>query len=168
MDWAAFSAECGISLHTSDQTGEENAKKLVVGYTSAGTIFHRTTVPEVGEKEVASMVELQAESRLPLPAEQIEMAWRTDSVEDGEIGITMAVARKEQLQSFADRVRSIHPAKILLDCEGIVQAWKTLFSGTERKAVILSLGSRNTQVSLVENDRSFCAQAQHVLSVVSL
>jgi hypothetical protein len=152
-DWRLFATECGYSPEASEQAGAEDGKKLIVGYTSAGTIFHRTTVPEVGEKEITSIVELQAESRLPLPAEQIELTWRTDSTQDGEIGITMAVARREQLQSFAESVRTIRPEKILLDCEGIVQAWKTFFSGTEQKVVLLSLGTWNTQVCLVENGR---------------
>lgn len=149
-DWGQFAAACGLS---SDQIGLENDKKVVVGYNSAGTIFHHATVPAVGEKEMASMVKLQAESRLPLPADQIELAWRTEVVQDGQIGITMAVARKEQLKTFAESVRSLRPAKILLDCEGIIQAWRTIFSGTEAKAVVLSMGSRNTQVCLVENGR---------------
>ncbi|MFC1635900.1 hypothetical protein ACFL5Z_13760 [Planctomycetota bacterium] len=152
-DWGLFATECDFSPGQIEQAGAEGGKKVIVGYNSAGTIFHRTTVPEVGEKEITSMVELQAESRLPLPAEQIELAWRTESLQGGEIGITMAVARKEQLQSFAASVRSIRPAKILLDCEGIVQAWKTFFSGAENKAVLLSLGTWNTQVCLVENGR---------------
>ena len=152
-DWALFSADCGFAPEVNAQAEVETVKKLIVGYSAAGTIFHHTTVPEVGEKEIASIVELQAESRLPLSAEQIELAWRTDSVQNGEIGITMAVARKEQLQSFAERVRSIRPEKILLDCEGIVQAWRTIFSGTEQKALVLSVGTWNTQVCLVENGR---------------
>jgi hypothetical protein len=152
-DWRTFATECGFSPEASERAETEDGKQVIVGYNSAGTIFHRTTVPEVGEKEIASIVELQAEGRLPLPAEQIELAWRSDSVQNGEIGITMAVARKEQLKSFAESVQSIQPAKILLDCEGIVQAWKTIFSGAEKKAVILSLGTWNTQVCLVENGR---------------
>lgn len=152
-DWRLFAAEYGFSPEQNEQAGVENDKTVIVGYSSAGTIFHQTTVPEVGEKEIASIVELQAESRLPLPAEQIELAWRTESMGGGEIGITMAVARKEQLQAFAESVRSIRPAKILLDCEGIVQAWKTVFSGVEKKAVVLSVGTWNTQVCLVGNGR---------------
>ena len=150
-DWSRFSAECGLSFEKSEPAGAEKDKKLIVGYSSAGTIFHYTTVPEVGEKEIASIVELQAESRLPLPAEQIELAWRTDSIQNGQMGITMAVARKEQLQAFAESVQSIRPEKILLDCEGIVQAWRAIFSGAEKKAVILSVGTWDTQVCLVDN-----------------
>lgn len=152
-DWGRFAAECGLSSEQSEPAEAETNQKVIVGYTSAGTIFHRTTVPAVGEKEIASIVKLQAESRLPLPAEQIELAWRTDSMPDGNVGITMAVARKVQLQSFAESMRRIRPAKILLDCEGIVQAWRTLFSGSEKKAVVLSLGAFNTQVCLVEHGR---------------
>jgi len=150
-DWSVFSAECVVSPEKSDQIEAESDKKVIIGYGSAGTIFHYAKVPEVSVKEIASIVELQAESRLPLPAEEIEMAWRTDSVQNGEMGITMAVARKEQLLTFAESVRSVRPEKILLDCEGIVQVWRTVFSGVEKRAVILSVGVWNTQVCLANN-----------------
>jgi hypothetical protein len=152
-DWRTFATECGLSLEQSPQADTSNVRKVVVGYNSAGTVFHRTTVPAVGEKEIASIVQLQAESRLPLSAEQIELAWRTDSMQGGELGVTMAVARKQQLQNFAESVRPIRPAHILLDCEGIVRVWRTVFAGTEKKAVVLSMGAWNTQVCLVENGR---------------
>jgi len=153
VDWVRFSAECRLTPEPNESVGVENRKQVIIGYNSAGTIFHHTTVPEVGDKEIASIVELQAESRLPLPTEQIEMTWRTDPMMGGEIGITMAVARKEHLQSFAQSVRSIRPEKILLDCEGIVKAWWTIFSGTEKRAVLLSMGAWNALVCLVENGR---------------
>jgi hypothetical protein len=152
-DWQSFATECGLTPEQSPQTDENHSRKVIVGYNSAGTVFHRATVPAVGEKEIASIVHLQAESRLPLPAEQIELAWRTDSMQGGEIGVTMAVARKQQLQNFTESVRSIRPASILLDCEGIVQAWRTVFGGVEKKAIVLSTGAWDTQVCLVENGR---------------
>ena len=152
-DWALFAVECGLSLEPTGQTGADGDRKVVVGFNSAGTVFHRTTVPAVGAKEIASIVQLQAESRLPLPAEQIELAWRTESVQGGNMGITMAVARREQLRGFAQNVRRFRPEKILLDCEGIVRAWRTIFAGAERKAVVLSVGAWSTQVCLAENGR---------------
>lgn len=152
-DWGQFSSECRILSGSGDGDGGHSGKQFILGYNSAGTIFHHTKVPQVGEKEIASIVELQAESRLPLPSEQIEMAWRTEPVVDGEVGITIAVARKEQLQSFARNVQSIRPEKILLDCEGIVKAWWTIFSETEKKAVVLSMGVWNSLVCLVEDGR---------------
>lgn len=152
-DWKRFSVECGLSPGKSGQEETEDVKKVIVGYSSAGTIFNYTAVPAVGEKEIASIVELQAESRLPLSAEQIELAWRADTLQDGQIGITMAVARKEQLQSFAESVRSIRPEKILLDCEGIAHVWRAVFSGAEKKAVVLSVGTWTTQVCLIQNGR---------------
>ncbi len=152
-DWKLFGAECGLSVKPTAQADAESNRMVVVGFNSAGTIFHRTTVPAVGDKEIASIIELQAETRLPLPAQQIELAWRADQVRDGQVGVTVAVARREQLRGFVENVRCLEPAKILLDCEGIVKAWRALFSGNEGKAVILSMGARNTQVCLAEDGR---------------
>lgn len=152
-DWARFAAECGVSVQPGGRPADEGDKMVVVGFSSAGAIFHRVTVPAVGHKEIASIVQLQAETRLPLPGDQIEMAWRADPARDGQMGVTMAVARKEHLRKFIASVQSVRPGCILLDCEGIVHSWRTVFGGTERKAVLLSIAKRSTTVCLVEDGR---------------
>ena len=152
-DWRSFASECGLSAKPATQTDAESGRKVVVGFSSAGTVFHRASVPPVGNQEIASIIQLQAETRLPLPSEQTELAWRADPAHNGQVGVTMVVARKELLQRFAEDVRCLDPTKILLDCEGIVETWKTLFSKHERNAIIVSMGARNTQVCLAENGR---------------
>ena len=152
-NWTQFAAECGVSVEPGAQPAAEGQKMVVAGFSSAGAIFHRVTVPQVGPKEIASIVQLQAETRLPLPADQIELAWRADPPKNGQMGITMAVARREQLRKFSASVQSLKPGCILLDCEGIVHAWRSVFAGTERKAVILSAARHSTNVCLVEYGR---------------
>jgi hypothetical protein len=126
---------------------------VVAGFNSAAMAFYRISVPAVGEEELEAIVKLQAETRLPLPAEQMEMAWRPGRMRNGQVGITFAAARKEQLQVFVENVRSFEPEKILLDCEGIVKAWRVFFSGNEKNAVVVSTEARNTQVCLAEDGR---------------
>jgi hypothetical protein len=63
------------------------------------------------------------------------------------------VARNEQLQKFLGNVRGFKPAKILLDYEGMVKAWRTFFSGNDGSAVVINIGSRHTQVCLAEGGR---------------
>ncbi len=152
-DRRLFAAECGLSVKPTGQAKTDGDKIVVVGFDSAGVAFYRIGVPAAKEEEIAAMVRLQAEARLPLPAEQIELAWRAGNGQDGQMDVTIAAARKEHLQGFVEDVRGFGPAKILLDCEGIVKAWRALFSGEERRAVVVSIGSRNTQVCLAEHGR---------------
>jgi hypothetical protein len=152
-DWREFAAECGLSVEPAALEHADSDRMVVAGFNTEGTIFHRTTVPAVGDKEIESIIQLQAETRLPLPPEQIELAWRADRLCDGQKGVTIAVARKEQLQKFVDNVRCFEPVKILLNCEGIVKIWEIFFSGNKDNAVVLSTGSHNTQVCLVEEGR---------------
>jgi hypothetical protein len=153
VNWRGFAAECGLSVEPTAFEDIDSDRMVVVGFNTEGTIFHRTTVPAVGDKEIESIIELQAEMRLPLPPEQIELTWRADQLPDGQMGVTIAVARKEQLQKFVGDVRCFEPAKILLNCEGIVKIWEALFSGNKENAVVLSAGAHNTQVCLVEEGR---------------
>lgn len=149
-DWKKFASECGLPVEPAALLDMDSARMVVVGFDSAGTIFNRTIVPDVEDKEIDSIIELQAETRLPLPPEQIEMDWRADKLDDGRLGVTMAVARKEQLRKFVDNVRCFQPAKILLSCEGLVKVWGEFFSEKNRNAIVLSCGAHNTQVCLVE------------------
>ncbi|MFZ2149117.1 MAG: hypothetical protein WAV28_18050 [Sedimentisphaerales bacterium] len=150
-DWRAFAAECGLSVEPKAHTGAEGDKTVVIGFSSAGVAFYRISVPAVGKEETEAMVKLQAESHLPLPAEQMEFAWRAGKMRNEQVGVTIAAARKEQLERFIKNVHSFEPAKILLDCEGIVKVWRAFFAGNERNAVVLSSTAQNTQVCLAEN-----------------
>lgn len=143
----------GLSAGLRAKTDKGRDKIAVVGFDSAGVVFYRISVPAVREEEVAAMVRLQAESRLPLPAEQMEVVWRTGRVQDGQMSVTVAAARREQLQGFVENVRGFEPAKILLHGEGIVEAWRMFFSGNDEQAVVVSMGERNTQVCLAECGR---------------
>ena len=152
-NWRDFAAGCGLSVEPASLEDSDSDRMVVAGFNTAGTIFHRTTVPAVSDKEIESIIELQAETRLPLPPEQIELAWRADQLQGEQVGVTIAVARKEQLQKFVGKVRCFKPAKILLNCEGIVKIWEVFFSGNKDNAVVLSTGSHNTQVCLVREGR---------------
>jgi len=144
--WRDFADECGLPVgKTAD--GEQIA---VAGFNSANVVFYRIDVPAVKQDELAAMVRLQSEAKLPLPAEQMELAWRPTKQKDGQMTITAAAAKKEQLQRFAANVSCFEPAKILLDCEAIVKVWREAFGGNKQQAVVVSIGLSGTVVCLAE------------------
>jgi Tfp pilus assembly PilM family ATPase len=145
-DLATFAAECGLSV-------ESQNKILVAGFDSASVVYYRINVPVVKDQELAAIVNLQAEAMLPLPADQMESAWRASAVTNGQVPITIAAARKQQLQEFVDKLRGFEPAKILLGCEAIVKAWRRFFSGNDDPAVVVDVGPRHTQVCLAQRGR---------------
>ncbi len=151
LDWQAFAAECGLSIESTTQQEISRNKNAVVGYDSTGTAFYQVSIPAVEEKEMDAIVQMQAESRLPLPSDQMELAWRINRTDNKQLNITIAAARKLQVKGFIQKVLGFKPGKILLDCEAIVQIWKEVFSGDEQNAVIINAGAHNTQVCLVEN-----------------
>ena len=152
-DLALFAGECGLSIEQGDKAIKDGEKTVVVGFNSAGVALYRIWMPALKEKEMAGAVRLQAETWLPLPAEQVELAWRTGRTRNGEVAVTIAVGRKERLQGFLGNIGGMKPAKILLDCEGVVRVWRAFFSGREGDAVVMSMGARSTQVSLVNDGR---------------
>lgn len=124
---------------------------FVVGLDAAGVVFYRISAPAVGEEETAAIVRMQAESLLPLPAEQIEVAWRATPSRNGKVDVTIAAARKEYLQKFAGGVRDFRPRDILLSCEGTARAWQSFFSDRQRQAMVVSISAENTQICLARD-----------------
>lgn len=150
-DWHLFAAECGLSAETREQKKAGANKIGVVGFGSSSVAFYRVDMPAVGEEETAAMVRMRAETLLPLPVEQMELTWRAGRMQNEEVAVTIAAARRRYLQGFVEHVREFEPTRILLNSEGIVKAWRELFSGNEKDAVIVSLAARNTQVCLAED-----------------
>jgi len=149
-NWSGFAAECGLPPVTAKHTRFSHDRVGVVGFDSTGVAFYRIDAPVVGEDQIESLVKMQAEAMLPLPAEQMEIAWRQGAARNGKVPITIAAARKELLQALVDSVRSFEPARILLDCEAIVTAWRAAFSQSKQDALVVSLSGRSTQLCLVE------------------
>ncbi|HNS20835.1 MAG TPA: hypothetical protein PKH24_10070 [Sedimentisphaerales bacterium] len=150
--WSGFAAECGLASHGDrrDRTTKRHAP-TVVGLDSTGVAFYRINTPRVEEHETAAIVKMQAESLLPLPADQIEVAWRTCPSHNGNMDITIAAVRKEHLEKFVGSVEDFRPRHIFLSCEGMAKAWHGFFAGREQEAFLISLGTGNTQVCLVQN-----------------
>jgi hypothetical protein len=150
--WTAFAAACGFP------TGREGRDKMprrhiasVVGLDSTGVAFYRVTAPAVEPQEMASIVRMQTESLLPLPADQIEVAWRSLPGTNGNVEISIAAARRDYLQKFSGSVRDFRPGRILLSCEGMAKAWQHLFSERQPRALLVSITAENTQVCAVQN-----------------
>ncbi len=149
-DWVQFAVDCGLAGGSLEQAGD-NRKKLVAGFSSTGVVFNRIDVPAAAGAEVESIVRIQAESRLPLSADQMEIAWRPGHARNGQMPVTMAVARTGHLQSFVEEVRGISPAQIMLNSEGVIEAWRTFFGGDERIALVVSVFESSSQLCLAEN-----------------
>ena len=150
--WGGFAAECGLSSGAGRQDrASRRHSPSVVGLDSTGVAFYRVSAPRVDEHETAAIVRMQAESLLPLPPDQIEVAWRTSPANNGNMDITIAAVRKEHLRKFAGSVQDFRPRHIFLSCEGTAKAWQGLFDGREQEAFLVSIGEENTQVCLVQD-----------------
>lgn len=144
--WGDFAAQCGLAASSDGRTGA-----AVVGLDSTAVVFYRISAPHVGKDETAAIVRMQAESLLPLPGDQVEVAWRSTPSTNGTVDVTIAAARRNHLRRLAEDVRAFNPRAIVPTCEGTVRAWQELFSQRQRHALVLSLSARTTQLSLVSN-----------------
>ncbi len=150
--WERFAAECGLGAGSKASRREAQAGHVsVVGLDATAVAFYRIDAPNVGRDEIAAIVRMQAESLLPLPASQIEVAWRTASSTNGTTDVTIAAARRDFLHRFVEQVRTFAPQLVVPGCEGTARAWHELFGDRERQAAIVNVGAQHTQVCLVLN-----------------
>ncbi|MFC1676248.1 hypothetical protein ACFL3G_04185 [Planctomycetota bacterium] len=129
----------------------DDERIVVAGFEPASVGFYRIEMPEVKEKELDAMIKLQVEARLPLGLDRIELAWRVGAVKNGQVSVTIAAARKEPLQRFVDEVRNLKPAKIMLNCEGLVRIWRELAGTGISRCVVVTVNAKNSMLCLTEN-----------------
>jgi len=151
-NWESFGNECGVPVPPTEGD-EETRRRVVLGYDGASVAFYRMSMPSVGGDEMEAMVRMQAETRLPLPGDKMEMVWRKGPASNGQISVAMAAARKDQLTDFVGRIRSLQPNEILLDSEAVVRVWQVLFGANQRTALVLNVLKDSTQACLVEEGR---------------
>lgn len=140
----------------SERAMETNESVIVVAE-SRGVVFYRIDIPPVREGQVDSVVKMQAEALLPLPADKMQVCWRADKPEDAMRGVTIVAGKTEGLKVYAGTARCFGASKILLDYEGMVKAWLELFGGTYEKTVVINIAESGTGVVLAENGRLSCA-----------
>jgi len=135
----------------------ETNEPVIIVSESRGVVFYRIAIPPVGDGQVDSIVRMQAESLLPLPAGEMQVCWRVDKPAGGKRGVTIAAGKTEGLRTYTGAARRFGASRILLDYEGLVRAWLELFGGTYAKTVVISIAESGTGVVLADNGRLSCA-----------
>jgi len=157
---ASFCRE--LSSLTQSRFGQSVRIPLAIGFSQAQTAFYRLEVPWAKESQVESMVEMQAEAILPLPRDQMRLAWRNGVMTEGKTIVTLAAARTEHVRLFSEHVELCKPQAIMLESEAVIKAWQTLYAGTNEKAIIVYIGKTNTQICLAEESKLAMARISDV------
>ena len=119
----------------------------VLGLDCANVAFYRIEVPAVSDQKLASIVRMQAESLLPLPADQMQIAWRANAVQNDKRSCSIAAARSDHLRQVAAAAAD-RASRILLNAEAVVKAWTELFDCTVAASVLINVRQNDTQVLL--------------------
>jgi len=129
------------------------ADTTVVGFDSGRVSFYRINIPPVKDEQINNLVNMQAETLMPLPMEQMDIAWRRGASGEGKIPVTITAVRSIQLEKSFQGIQAFRPSRIFLDCEAVVKAWQEFYAGGNQKAVIIYTGAFSSRVCLVQNGR---------------
>lgn len=148
-NWSSFVKSTLSASRPSGESGD--LAPVVVSCGSTGIGFYRIEIPPVEESEVAGIVRMQAESLLPLPADEMELAWRVSGTSaDGRV-CTIVAGRTTQLRGTVAAAKGCKASGILLACEGVVRLWRELAGGSNDRSVIIHVRANDTWVLLAQD-----------------
>lgn len=125
----------------------------VMGIDSGGIAFYRLEIPPVNDGQIPSLVAMQIEMMLPLPPDQMQVAFREDEIKNSARLVTVAVARKQGLKKHADFAQACQTSNIMLNCQGLVKAFNKMYDCPEESFVIANIRTADTQLLLTEKGR---------------
>jgi len=144
----AFVGKVMPGAHAARDNG--TAPTGVVGLDCAGVAFYRIELPAVADQKLDAIVRMQAESLLPLPSDQMRIAWRANRAENNKRACSIAAARSDRLRQVAADT-SGRASMILLNAEAVVTAWRKLFDRVVPGAVLINIRANDTQVLLTSD-----------------
>ncbi len=129
------------------------ADMTVAGFDSGRVAFYPIKVPPVKDEQMNNLINMQAETLLPLPIEQMDIVWRAGEIQDGKIPVTIAAARSVQMEKFFQETQDYQPSDVFLVVEAVVKAWCEFYAGGRESAVIVYIGAANVYVCLARESR---------------
>lgn len=123
---------------------------LVVSGSSLATF--RLEVPDVRNSQLASIIRMQVEAKLPIAADQIRLAWRSDGSKGKGRACTVIAGRGSRYDSPMLAARRAGLTAAVPDWEAAARAWG-LDAGMTGRKVVLHLRKTSTAAMLIEEGR---------------
>lgn len=135
--------------------GIEDASAIVPGtlvLNGASLAMYRLEVPAVKQSQLASIVRMQVEAKLPIAADQMRLAWRTDGSSGTGKACTVIAGRASRYDASILAGRQAGLASAVPDWEATARAWGLDAAMTGRK-VVLYVRKNHTAALLIERGR---------------
>ena len=117
-----------------DKQTDGGTVTVVAGVDSSILRFLDIRIPAVDQKQQYPLIQTQAEAVLPLSADQMVLAWRTEPDSQGLLCRTVA-ARKELLQPVL--AKSERNQAAIPEAVGLATAWKRFGRDAEQPCILL-------------------------------
>jgi hypothetical protein len=133
------------------RTSDGGSTPLVAVFEGSMVVFRHMEVPARNEKEIESMVAMQAEAMLPLSPDEMEIGWRDGRSDGSRVSVAIAAAKTSGLKAFAEEAGAMAPVSIVLECDGFVRAWSEACRNNSPRAIVVRPKADSTDVCLVED-----------------
>jgi Tfp pilus assembly protein PilN len=147
-------ADLTAKARAASRTDDPQAAVAGVYVASGSSLaMYRLEVPAVKNSQLASIVRMQVEAKLPLASDQMRLAWRGDGATTGNTRICTVVAgRASRYDECLGAAQKAGLNRVIPDWEAIARAWGLMGDGNGRD-LLLVVRKSNSQALLVEDGR---------------
>ena len=151
--WKDKSEEIQSNSYFSNACVNHGKPTLVVGQQCTELAFYQLEMPPVSESQIEGIVDIQVETLLPLPADQMQLTFNYGQISGDQRPVTVVAARTVVLDETINDAKELKAEKIFLNCQAIAKAWKELFTNSSQSAVIINVMADYTQVIAISDNR---------------
>lgn len=129
---------------------EDEIVHVVAAFDSSCVGFYNISIPDVEKNKLSSIVKVQAESLLPMAAEDMCYAWRKNGREQNKLKITIAAGNRKKIEYFADLAAKGSIDSIVLDYESIAEYASFCLRGKCENFIVITFAEYSARLCLVE------------------
>jgi hypothetical protein len=123
---------------------------VVAAFDSSCVGFYNISVPDIEKSKLSSIVKVQAESLLPMAAEDMCYTWRKNNREQNKLKITIAAGNRKKIEHFADLAAKASPDSIVLDYESITEYASFCLRGKCENFIVITFAEYAARLCLIE------------------
>jgi len=143
-------------LITENGIKEKNVAISVSGYS---VIVKRITLPVMGEDELRSRINYEAEQYIPFDINDVNLDFQIISESDNtpdQMNVILVAAKKDMINDYINLLEDVGliPAVIDVDCFTLQNIFEISYDATDEIIGLIDIGANKTSINIIQNNYS--------------
>ena len=126
--------------------------KIITNFPLENTILRNITFPFAEDDKIKAAIPFEAEEHIPFNIEDVVYDFQTLKRKEQQKEILLAVAHREKLKNFIDRLNfcDIKPLNMGLESNSLVECYNQVYPQTTENAIQIHIGHSKTIINFLE------------------